>query len=696
MNARKSRIILSSIGLAALLILVPAISFVFREFVEQRLNTDVLRLDHFLDVAFTWNTYHTFVTAVDPPNVISWGGIAVYVFWSIKEILFAGIKSKKKFDDNQTYASHGTARWQTEEEIKAHYYGKDDAGWFLGHTEIEPYRLGGKYAYHPVNGVLNSQMVVIGPPGSKKTTGFMYGNIFHIPYSTGADMIITDPKSELYIYTANYLEERGYDVRVLDFIHLKYGDSINPFEFITEEKELMEIAQGYVSSVTSSKVANKTGDPIWEDGETLLLAALIGFVQQTRPPEKQTFEEVSRILSSKDIRDPELAERFFEVNGVTGAPKELYEKFLLAEDKLRAGVLVGLAIKLTLFSISGVKNITGSTTLDIRKLGAKKEKPMAVFILMPDGDRTFAPIINVIVTMMLNQMYKTAYLYGNKLYTRVFLALDELGNIGRIPSLIEKLPTMRGRGMIPMMIFQSIVQMKERYKDQWEEVLGMCDTQVYLGANEQTTAKYLSDLLGVTTIKVQNVSRNTKAGKIKSDGLSESYSSQQRKLMFPDECRSLSRDYLVIVQGGRQPVMLKKVQYEYWEEKQRICAPKDLSELPLLEKREKTENKDPWYRAKQERSVQSESDLEFVPAVAATADPELIEELVEAAEQLAVGNSLESVEEHIEAIVPIEEVDEVTQDELEEIDNPEDPFIPVDSMDYDVNLSIVFDDKKED
>jgi len=386
------------------------------------------------------------------------------------------------------------------------------------------------------------------------------------------------------MYTASYLEEQGYDVQVLDFIHLKYGNAINPLEFINEEKELMEVATGFISAATGAHTGGKSGsgDPIWENGEALLLASLIGFVLQKYPPHKRTFEEVAKLLTSEEIRDAYKAESFFAEHNIVGAAKDLYDKFLMLEDRVRTGVLAGLAIKLTLFSISGIKQITGRTTLDIRKLGAKKERPMAVFICMPDGDKTYAPIINVIVTMMMNQMYKTAYDYGNKLHTPVYMALDELANIGRLPGLIEKLPTMRGRGIIPMMIFQSLVQMKERYKDQWEEILGMCDTQVYLGVNEQTTAKYLSDLLGVTTIKIQNASRNTKEGKITGDGLTESYSYQQRPLLFPDECRSLDRDNLIIVQGGRHPVMLKKVQYEYWEKKHRICEPREMSQLPLL------------------------------------------------------------------------------------------------------------------
>ncbi|MED5052561.1 type IV secretory system conjugative DNA transfer family protein [Anoxybacillus rupiensis] len=580
------------------LLLLPSLITAGRTFLEINHSSDVFQPAHLLEL-FTFETYKTFFTVVHPLHALGWGIIGFTILADTFNLF--GLSEKTKYDQKESYGSHGTARWQTEKEMKEYYYEKDEKGWFLGHIKEDTFKLTGKYAVHAINnsGELNAQINIVGPPGSKKTTGFLYPGIFHIAkvYAKAdehADLIITDPKSEIFTYTAKYLQEKGYEVRVLDFIHLKYGDQINPIEFITEEKELMELAEGYVNAVYFAKKGSKSssGDPIWQNGEILLLGALIGFVQQKYPNEP-TFEKVSQLLTSEDIRDPELAQHLFKDNGITGAALELYNRFLLLEDKVRSGVVGGLAINLTLFAIDGIKKITNKTTIDIKKLGAKKDKPIALFIFMPDKDLTFSPIINSVMTVILNQLYKTAYLYNNKLANPVYLLLEEIANIGKIPGLQQMLGTMRGRRIYPMMIWQSLAQMKERYGDGWEDMLSMCDTKIYLGSNDQFTSEYISKTLGKTTIRTQGVSNQERKSFMDSSSKSLSYSYHERPLLFPDEVERFDNNKFIMLQRTRHPVQMYKVQYKYWLEDHRICEEYPVHTLPTFRNpSEQTESKD--------------------------------------------------------------------------------------------------------
>jgi type IV secretion system protein VirD4 len=588
----KKKIIITSVIFTIQFMIFPTVALSVRRIVDT-FNFNFLTPEYALDKATSFSTYITYVTKLDPYNVGFWGVMFFTVLATLFDFFGSGVKDKRSYKQMEGYGSHGTARWQTDKEIKSNYY-QDDIGWFLGHLEPDVYTkesMEKKYAVLATNGELNSQVNVIGAPGSKKTTGFIYGNLFHLPaaYKKAnlmADLIITDPKSELHAQTASYLEGIGYDVHVLDFIHLKHGDALNSMEFITEEKELMEIAEGYISAATSAKKKGNSGgssDPIWENGEALLLAALIGFVKQKYPPEQQTFYTVGEVLTSRDIRDPDTAEFFFRNNNITGAPLHLYKKFLLLEDKVRSGVLGGLGINLTLFSIDGIQKITSKTTIDIRKLGAKKDKPIALFIFMPDGDKTFSPVINTAITTILNTMYKTAYEYGNKLYTPVYMLLDEIANIGRMNALVDKLGTMRGRRIYPMMIWQSLSQMKERYGDAMGDITGNCDTAIYLGVNDNFTADEASKAVGITTIRVQGTSNSpTSSSMLASDKKSESFSYQKRELLLPDEVRRYPNELFFMTQRGRNPVQLYKIQYEYWKPESKICKETNYKELPLL------------------------------------------------------------------------------------------------------------------
>ncbi len=622
MNDRKKRIIFFIIIGLAISILIPIAATSIYFLVENKMNLTLLNEEYFKEICFSLETYKNFYNfKIDNPfKFLGYILIGYYILMFILRE-FTAFKPKKAYEKMDDYGSHGTSRWQNKYEIRENYY-KDDIGWFLGSEKQEDYKIGMKGAYHPVEGKLNMQMTVVGSPGCNKTTGFVLPNILHLAnvYSNRdkkkkksilfkiiknikflsklekikeldkkdmPDLIVTDPKSELYSLTADELIRCGYDVKVLDYITLKHGDSLNTIEFIDSEEMLMQIAKGYVDSVEQANGGAASGDAaFWNEQESQVLAALIGFVMQkySKDITRQTFTEITKILTSDDVADIDSAKEFFVNNNIKGAPLQLWNNFLMIadSDRTRANILGGLATKLKLFALEGVQNITGSTTLDIRKLGRKKDKPIALFIFMKDSDRTFSPIINVSISTIFKTLYNTAYDTGNKLEVPVYFILEEMANIGKIPDIQEMLGTMRGRRIYPMMIWQSFSQMKNRYGDGWEDIVSMCDTIVYLGVNDDFTAKYCSNALGDTTIKIQNTSKKGDVKLFDLNDKSESIAYNSRKLMFPDEVRRNDNNLFIIWQRSRFPALLYKVQYKYWENK--LCKQYDWSYLPKLKK----------------------------------------------------------------------------------------------------------------
>ena len=583
--ATKAKIITFIFILLILLIILPILSSIFTELLEvYKFNLSLVPGNFIVKTTTNTQTYLNFFSKTYPANILAWGIIGLFLIYSLFGL--TGLKLQKIYTQKDDYGSHGTSRFQRPKEIKKNYF-QDTHGWFLGSDRPNlSYSPGMPGAYHPIISSLNMQTAVFGSPGSFKTTSIVLPNIFHIPYmyknlKEKADLIITDPKSELYSLTSEYLKNNNYDVHVLDFINLKYGDSLNPINYISDDKELMEIAEGYIASVSDSRTTTHSSDPFWEESESQLLGALIGFVKQVYPKNQQTFGEVLNTLTSDNVRDPEKALSFFKEYDIKGSSFQLWNNFLLAEDKVRTNILIGLATKLKLFSISGIKNITGSTTIDIKKIGAKKEKPLALFILMPDKDRTFSPVINSTVTTILNQLYKTAYGNNNSLYSPTYLILEEMANIGRLPGIQVLLGTMRSRRIYPMLIWQSLSQIKNRYSNSWEDILSMCDTHLYLGINDEFTAGYCSNFLGNTTIKTQGIHKNSE-GLFGRNSQSESLNYQTRKLMLPDECKRLDLSKLILNQRSLFPSLLYKAQYKYWQEDNRLCEISDIKDLPLL------------------------------------------------------------------------------------------------------------------
>lgn len=586
---KKKKLIGFFIILILCMLILPTFSSIFRDLCEVfKFNFKRITKPYIRGVFLSYKTYHRFFSIVDPPNVLGWAISGIVLLYYIFGLY--GIKDQETYTQIDEYGSHGTSRFLKIPEIKKIYY-DSKLGWFLGSYEKnKAFEVGMDAAYHPINQDLNMQMVVIGPPGCGKTTGFVLPNIYNMASAftdpeDKVDFIITDPKPELYPLTADFLEKQGYDVHVLDFTNLKYGDTLNSIPFISDEKEMMETAENYIESVRAANGVKSGGEDFYPESTSQLLGALIGYVKQKNPLEKQTFSEIARMVTTEDLKNPDKAEDFFDREGIKGAALQLYKNFTMSEDpKTRGNILIGLATKLKLFAIEGVRNITNSSTIDIRKLGAKKDRPMALFIFMPDNDDTFAPVINMEVTTILNQLYKTARLYGKKLYNPVALILEEMANIGKLKGIQRMLGTMRAKRIYPMMIWQSLPQMQDRYGEKGaSDIMSQCDTHVYLGLDDPTTANYCSNELGPTTIKIQGTNRRND-GFFGANAQSENLSYQKRPLMFPDECMRMNTKNFIMWQRGRFPSFLYKVQCKYWIDKYKVCNEKNVTDLPEIKR----------------------------------------------------------------------------------------------------------------
>lgn len=539
----------------------------------------------------SFETYTNLFNFSSPISVVGLGAFS----WITYRTIAAIKEGHKGYQDSADYGSHGTSKFKTEEEIKKEYY-KDKFGWFLGTVdqektinrnklfmsrEIKPYayKEDMEAAYHKLNGELNMQALILGPPGSRKTTGFVLPNIFHIvdmykDKDEKADLIITDPKSELFKQTSDYLRRNGYEVKVLDFLNLKYGDTLNPLDYIHDEKMLLEICDAFCRSTSADD-----NEGFWDSQKQQLLVAIVGFVLQKNEPNKRTFSEALALLSQVNkLNGDELAE-FFSKQGVTGAPLQMWNNFAAAASSVntRAGIVATLTTAMKLFAIDGIRNLTSSTSIPIEKLGAKKEKPMALFLLMPDNDRSLSSIISMIVTIILKQLYKTAHKTNDCLESPVYFILEEFCSIDPIKNITELLSTMRSRRIYPSIVIQSIAQLKDRYQKKWENIISQCDTLVSLGVNDKFTANYVSDLLGTTTIKTASSSSSKRSN---STSESESQMYQSRKLLLPDEVLKLNNDKMIVRQRGTDPFLLYKVQYRYWEEQ--FCELIPVEKLPHL------------------------------------------------------------------------------------------------------------------
>ena len=150
---------------------------------------------------------------------------------------------------------------------------------------------------------------------------------------------------------------------------------------------------------------------------------------------------------------------------------------------------------------------------------------------------------------------------GGHCEPNIYFLLDEFPNIGAIPDFTKKISTMRSRGIHSSVIFQNIAQLKNRYPyDAWQEIIGNCDTRLFLGCTDIATAEFVSALLGQATVETRTQRKHAGFEGIFDFG-DISISSQKRSLLTPDEILRLEPMNAILILRGQKPLKVEKMDY---------------------------------------------------------------------------------------------------------------------------------------
>ena len=194
--------------------------------------------------------------------------------------------------------------------------------------------------------------------------------------------------------------------------------------------------------------------------------------------------------------------------------------------------------------------------MDLYTLGERK---CALYAVIPDNDTTFTFLVSLLYSQIFQTLYYCAdQIHHGALPCHVHFILDEAPSVN-LPGLPRELATMRSRNISCSTIIQNMAQIKELYKDSWETIPGNSDTLLYLGGNEASTHKYISEALGKSTIDTKTHGQT----KGRSGSYSTNFQMSGRELLTPDEVRMLDNRYCILFIRGTRPVMDEK--YELME-----------------------------------------------------------------------------------------------------------------------------------
>ena len=438
---------------------------------------------------------------------------------------------------------HGSAVWATPASVNAQFAQKDSI------PLTQHVRLG--LDTHKHRRSLN--VLVIGGSGAAKTRSFVLPNIL----TANTNYVITDPKSEVLLATGGYLKEQGYDVRVLNLVNLEQSDGYNPFCYLRDEKDVLKLVNNLIQSTTPK--GSHESDPFWTKAETALLQAIILMLFQEAPEYEQNFSMVMRVLEYAEVREEDeghvspldLLFESIERRKPDSVAVRQYKVFKLAAGKTAKSILVSTAVRLAPFNLPQIQALTEHDDMDLYTLGEKK---VALYAVIPDNDNT----LNFLVSLLYAQAFQALYYSADQIHHgplphHVRFVLDEFAAMP-LPGFTRELATMRSRSISASVIIQNMAQIKELYKDSWETIPGNCDTILYLGGNESSTHKYVSEMLGKATIDTKTHGQT----KGKSGSYSTNFQMSGRELLTPDEVRKLDNRYALLFIRGASPVMDEK------------------------------------------------------------------------------------------------------------------------------------------
>lgn len=463
------------------------------------------------------------------------------------------------------FGSYGTAAFMDGKEAEQCFEittAKATSQDILGLTET------GKVFTLPKHSRLNSNLAVCGASGTGKSRS-VSRNLILQSAKREESMIITDCKSELYESMSQYLLDQGYTVKVFNLISMEHSDSWNCLGEVGTS-ELM--AQTFADIVLKS-TSGEMKDAFWFNAELNLLKALVLYVALEMPPDKRNLGQVYDLLCNESERGLSKimnSIRREHTNPYTGevmppspafAP---YAIFMQSSETVRSSVIIGLGSKLQVMQAQQVRDITSYNEIDLELPGKQK---CAYFCIVSDQDSTFEFLSSLFFSFLFIKLirYADGFCDGGCLPTKVKFILDEFPNCsGNIPDFEKKCSTIRSRGCSVAVFFQNIGQMRNRYPDdRWQEIIGACDTTIFLGCTDTLTAEWISDRIGVASVEVEGTARELNTMHITNytPSFRKTNSIGRRQLLTPDEVMRLAPDEELVFIRGQKVFRAKRFDY---------------------------------------------------------------------------------------------------------------------------------------
>lgn len=492
-------------------------------------------------------------------------------------VMRMGYSDTGEYDTDRNFiysakGTYGTSGWMSRKEMAGVLDLVPD---LRKHKGVVLGMLDNKAVCIPENPHINGNLAVYGSSGSMKTRSFCMNRILQAAVR-GESLIISDPKSELYEKSSEYLRDQGYCVKVFNFVNPENSDSWNCLSEV-EGQELM--AQLFVDVIIKNTINNGKGDHFWDSCEMNLLKALVLYVDQSYAEQNRNIGEVYRLLTLSGESD---LDSLFENLPPTHPAKAPYSLYKQASDTVRSGVIIGLGSRLQVFQSELIKKITTRDEIDLELPGQER---CAYFLVTSDQDSTFDFLASLFLSFCFIKLvrYADKNCEGGKLPVPVHVLGEELTACGTIPDLSRRLSVIRSRNISMSCVFQNLAGLQNRYPlNLWQEILGNCDAQLFLGCTDELTAEFISSRTGLASVSVSSKSKQLGTWRISNytPEYRETSGVGKRPVLTPDEVLRLPIKQALVIIRGQKVLKVDKMDYSKHPEASKLRSCKASAHIP--------------------------------------------------------------------------------------------------------------------